>query len=162
MSELDRNILNVRVDCLFDGNNTLKIEQLENNIEVEDMEYKRKRYLKEAEIQKIVIQYLHRKNIICQGSTNGNNASMKTIRFRQQQGQEKGMPDIHIDKWNGKHNSFYLELKTKKGRLKPHQIEKIKQLQAEYIPVSVSYGLYDAIYKIEKYLQGEPIEYEAN
>lgn len=141
-------------------NASQKIESLESNIKAERLFFEKGNSLREKEIQKLVVQYCREKGLIVIGSTNGNKAGLKTVGFRRGQGQCKGIPDIHINKFNGTNNSFYLELKTIDGVLKKHQKDMIEQLKAEYIPVSVSYGIYDAIYKIEKYLQGEPIIYK--
>lgn len=150
-------ILNTSVDDLLD----LDFKALENNMQLEDSQYEKDIYLPEKTIQKLVIEYCRKKGIIAIGSTNGNNSNQKTVAFRKQQGQVKGMPDIDIKKWNGFTNQFQLELKAKNGYLKKDQKEMIEKLKAEHIPCSVSYGIYEAIYMIEKYLKGEPIIWDA-
>lgn len=146
-------ILNTTVDDLLD----LDFKALENNMQLEDDQYQKDVYLPEKTIQKLVIEYCKKKGIIAIGSPNGHNANQKTVTFRKQQGQVKDMPDIDIKKYNGFTNQFQLELKAKKGYLRKGQKEMIEKLKAEHIPCSVSYGIYEAIYMIEKYLIGEPI-----
>ena len=65
-----------------------------------------------------------------------------------------------IEEPAGKYQIFYLELKKIGGRLDKDQKEWLKRHIAKGHACSVSYGYYDAIYKIEKYLQGEPIIWE--
>ena len=83
--------------------------------------------------------------------------SYKTRRKMKEQGVKKGYPDLTIKKFNGISTTFCLELKTIIGKLSKEQKEILNRTKAEHIPCSVSYGVNDALYKINKYLAGEPI-----
>lgn len=137
----------------------IDIKTLENNAAVEQEEgIKYKNHLSEERIQEIVIAYLDDKNIICEPSMSGIRIkSFKTRKKMKEQGVKKGYPDLTIKKFNGISTTFCLELKTIIGKLSKEQKEMLNRTKAEHIPCSVSYGLNDALYKINKYLAGEPI-----
>ena len=137
----------------------IDIKTLENNAAVEQEEgIKYKNHLSEERIQKIVIAYLDDKNIICEPSMSGIRIkSFKTRKKMKEQGVKKGYPDLTIKKFNGISTTFCLELKTIIGKLSKEQKEMLNRTKAEHIPCSVSYGLNDALYKINKYLAAEPI-----
>lgn len=132
-----------------------------NNIEAEKMHNKKEIYLKEENIQSLIVEYLEYKGLLFHPSLSGiYTESYKIKRKMYKQGVRKGYPDLYIIKNNGGDKIFFLELKTVRGRPTAEQLEKIKSIQAEGIPVSVSYGIYDAVYKIGKYLACEPVIYE--
>ena len=137
----------------------IDIKTLENNVTVERAEgLKYKNHLSEERIQEIVIAYLDDKNIICEPSMSGIRIkSFKTRRKMKELGVKKGYPDLTIKKYNGVNTTFCLELKTIIGKLSKEQKDMLNRTKAEHIPCSVSYGLNDALYKINKYLIGEPI-----
>lgn len=115
-------------------------------------------YFKESQIQNMVIQFLEQNNIDFHPSFNG--IKIKSIgqaSFMKRQGMRKGHPDLTIEKKAGGHEVLFLELKTIKNSLSKEQKEWNKKKIAEGYAVSVSHGYYDAIYKIKKYLEGEPI-----
>lgn len=115
-------------------------------------------YFKESQIQNMVIQFLEYNNIDFHPSFNG--IKIKSIgqaKFMKRQGMRKGHPDLTIEKKAGGHEVLFLELKTIKNSLSKEQKEWNKKKIAEGYAVSVSHGYYDAIYKIKKYLEGEPI-----
>ena len=140
----------------------IDIETLKNNISAEKDEEKRyNNHLSEERIQQIVIAYLDDKNIICEPSMNGVRVkSHKTRRKMREQGVKKGYPDLTIKKFNGRDTTFCLELKTIIGKLDKDQKIMINRIKAEHIPCSVSYGINDALYKINKYLMCEPVIWE--
>ena len=140
----------------------INIETLKNNISAEKDEEKRyNNHLSEERIQQIVIAYLDDKNIICEPSMSGIRIkSHKTRRKMREQGVKKGYPDLTIKKFNGRDTTFCLELKTVIGKLSKDQKEILNRTKAEHIPCSVSYGINDALYKIKKYLLGEPVIWE--
>ena len=137
----------------------IDIETLKNNISAEKDEGKRyNNYLSEERIQQIVIAYLDDKNIICEPSMSGIRIkSFKTRIKMREQGVKKGYPDLTIKKFNGRDTTFCLELKTVIGKLSKDQKDVLNRTKAEHIPCSVSYGINDALYKINKYLIGEPV-----
>lgn len=140
----------------------IDIETLKNNISAEKEEGQRyKNHLSEERIQQIVIAYLDDKNIICEPSMSGIRIkSFKTRRKMKEQGVKKGYPDLTIKKFNGRDTTFCLELKTVIGKLSKDQKDILNRTKAEHIPCSVSYGINDALYKINKYLMCEPIIWE--
>ena len=140
----------------------IDIETLKNNISAEKDEAKRyNNHLSEERIQQIVIAYLDDKNIICEPSMSGIRIkSFKTRIKMREQGVKKGYPDLTIKKFNGRDTTFCLELKTVIGKLSKDQKEILNRTKAEHIPCSVSYGINDALYKINKYLIGKPVIWE--
>lgn len=115
-------------------------------------------YFKESQIQNMVIQWLDKNNIDFHPSFNG--IKVKSIgqrAFMKRQGMRSGHPDLTIEKKAGGHEVLFLELKTVKNDLSKEQKAWCKKKISEGYAVSVSKGYYDAIYKIEKYLEGEPI-----
>ena len=140
----------------------IDIEILKNNISAEKDEAKRyNNHLSEERIQQIVIAYLDDKNIICEPSMSGIRIkSFKTRIKMREQGVKKGYPDLTIKKFNGRDTTFCLELKTVIGKLSKAQKEILNRTKAEHIPCSVSYGINDALYKINKYLIGKPVIWE--
>lgn len=140
----------------------IDIETLKNNISAEKDEAKRyNNHLSEERIQQIVIAYLDDKNIICEPSMSGIRIkSFKTRRKMREQGVKKGYPDLTIKKFNGRDTTFCLELKTVIGKLSKDQKDILNRTKAEHIPCSVSYGINDALYKINKYLMCEPVIWE--
>lgn len=140
----------------------IDITTLENNAVVEQEEgLKYKNHLSEERIQEIVIAYLDDKKIICEPSMSGVRIqSRKTRRKMKEQGVKKGYPDLTIKKFNGVNTTFCLELKTVIGKLEKEQKIMLNRIKAEHIPCSVSYGINDALYKINKYLIAEPIIWE--
>ena len=147
------------IDKVVDELNKLETATLKNNAVMEKEEYKRyDKYLDEDTIQTITVAYLRKNKIIVEGSKSGIKVkSFKTLKKMKAHGMERGFPDLTITKWNGKNTTFYLELKTIKGILSQEQKAMLKAITDEHAPTSVSYGLYDAIYKIKKYLEGEAI-----
>ncbi|TKZ29882.1 VRR-NUC domain-containing protein [Brachyspira catarrhinii] len=137
----------------------IDIETLKNNISAEKDDGKRyNNHLSEERIQQIVIAYLDDKNIICEPSMSGIRIkSFKIRRKMREQGVKKGYPDLTIKKFNGRDTTFCLELKTVIGKLSKDQKEILNRTKAEHIPCSVSYGINDALYKINKYLIGKPV-----
>lgn len=147
---------NLTVQCLL--NNDLNV--IKDNIQVEFMEKGRDRGLKEIDIQALIVQYLKAKDILFHPSLSGLVIPKKfygILRLLKKIGIMKGYPDLYIVKNNGSDKVFFLELKAIGGILSKEQKYIIKRMKDEGVAVSVSYGVYDAVYKIEKYLRGEPI-----
>ena len=136
----------------------IDFDNLLKNIEVEKID---PQPLKESDVQASVFKYLESKDLDSHPSLSGIKAkSWGQIRFMKSQGIRKGHPDLMIEEPAGKYQILYLELKKIGGKLSDDQKEWIKRHIAKGHAVSVSYGYYDAIYKIEKYLQGEPVIWE--
>lgn len=136
----------------------IDFDNLLKNIEVEKID---PHPLKESEVQALVFKYLEDKGLDCHPSLSGIKAkSWGQINFIKSQGIKKGHPDLIIEEPAGKYQIFFLELKKIGGKLSEEQKEWIKRHKKKGHAVSVSYGYYDSIYKIEKYLQGEPVVWE--
>lgn len=137
---------------------SIDFDSLLKNIEIEQRD---PQPLKESEVQALVFKYLEDRGLDSHPSLSGIKAkSWGQIRFIKSQGIRKGHPDLMIEEPAGKYQMLYLELKKIGGKLSDDQKEWIKRHIAKGHAVSVSYGYYDAIYKIEKYLQGEPVIWE--
>lgn len=68
------------------------------------------------------------------------------------EGLKKGIPDIHLPVSRGGYHSFYLELKSKTGKISKEQNSMIKLLQLQGNLCLVSYDLTDSISYLEQYL----------
>lgn len=137
---------------------SVDFDSLLKNIE---MEQRDPQPLKESDVQALVFKYLENRNLDSHPSLSGIKAkSWGQIRFMKSQGIRKGHPDLMIEEPAGKYQILYLELKKIGGKLDKDQIAWLKRHIAKGHACSVSYGYYDAIYKIEKYLQGKPIIWE--
>lgn len=133
-------------------------DSLLKNIEIEQRD---PQLLKESDVQALVFKYLENRDLDSHPSLSGIKAkSWGQIRFMKKQGIKKGHPDLMIEEPAGKYQILYLELKKIGGKLDEYQIAWLKRHIAKGHACSVSYGYYDAIYKIEKYLQGKPIIWE--
>ena len=73
------------------------------------------------------------------------------------QGLTSGHPDLTIYKKVENNDLLFLELKTVKGKLSENQKLYIRELIENGYIVSVTYGYYDAVYKIKKYLEGTAV-----
>ena len=154
---MNNNIIDISLhDLLISGND---VELLKNNIKFEKIFYSKKRLcLKEEDIQLLTVEYLENKGLFFHPSMSGIYTDSFKVRKRmKKQGVRKGYPDLYIIKNNGKDKILFLELKSLSGRLSDEQKNILRVMKSEGLCVSVSYGIYDAIYKIEKYLAGEPI-----
>lgn len=136
------------------------IESEEQYLKFIECEKKDKDFFKESQIQAMVIEWLKKNDIDFHPSFSGLKASHGQRRFMKSQGMESGHPDLTIEKKAGKHEVLFLELKTVKNDLRKSQKAWIKKKIREGFAVSVSYGYYDSIYKIVKYLEGSPIYFE--
>ena len=129
----------------------------EEYLKLIEVEKKDRDYFKESQIQNMVIQFLRNNNLKYHTSFNGIKASFGQMRFMKSQGLAGGHPDLTIYKKVGNNDLLFLELKTIKGKLSKSQKEYIRDLIEDGYIVSVSYGYYDAVYKIKKYLEGEAV-----
>ncbi len=133
------------------------IKTEEDFLRLIEVEKKDKDNFKESQIQKMVIQFLKDNNILFHTSFNGLKASKGQARFMKSQGLIGGHPDLTIYKKVGNNDLLFLELKTVKGKLSENQKLYIRELIKNGYIVSVTYGYYDAVYRIKKYLEGSAI-----
>ena len=86
---------------------------------------------------------------------NGEKREIKTAIRLKKEGVVAGVPDLHILLENGK--SFFVELKTKKGKLSINQKNTISEIEKRGYEVLVGYGIDDIIKQvndtINNYLQ---------
>lgn len=127
-----------------------------------DVEKKGGDYYTESQVQEMVVQYLDRLGIDCHPSMSGIKASRGLARFMKKQGIKRGHSDLSIYERAGSHELLFLELKTVAGKLSKEQKEWLRIKKEKGYAVSVSYGYYDAIYKINRYLDNRPIIWEDN
>tara|TARA_R100000353_G_scaffold174093_1_gene141380 strand:- start:615 stop:959 length:345 start_codon:yes stop_codon:yes gene_type:complete len=80
------------------------------------------------------------------GSNNWKQKNIKKTHYK------KGVPDVLIFEPRHGFHGLMLELKTKKGKLSLHQKEWLKKLNKRNYCALTCYGLYDAIEKLNKYL----------
>ncbi|MCZ9888963.1 VRR-NUC domain-containing protein [Brachyspira hyodysenteriae] len=107
----------------------------------------------------MIIEYLNEQNIDYHPSMSGIKASSGLSKFMKSQGIKAGHSDLIIYAKTKKHEILLLELKTAKGRLSDVQKEWLRNKAKQSYAVSVAYGYYDAVYKIERYLEDKPILY---
>ena len=124
-----------------EADRVIKYKRIRELIEVEK---KDKDTFKESQLQNMIIAYLNEKNIDYHPSMSGIKA---------------GHSDLIIYAKTKKHEVLLLELKTVKGRLSDVQKKWLRNKAKQGYAVSVAHGYYDAIYKIEKYLEDKPILY---
>lgn len=138
-----------------------KIKRYKKIISFIEAEKKDKDPFRESQIQNMIIAYLNEKNIDYHPSMSGIKASNGLAKFMESQGIKAGHSDLIIYAKTKKHEILLLELKTVKGRLSDVQKEWLKAKAKQGYAVSVAYGYYEAVYKIEKYLEDKPILYSA-
>lgn len=136
------------------------IEDEKTLLDFIEVEKKDPDMFKESQIQNLIIQFLDRLKIDYHPSMSGLKASFGKIKFMKSQGIKAGHSDLIIYYKSGEHEILLLELKTIKGSLSDIQREWIAKKVKEGYAVSVAYGYYDAVYKIKKYIDGEPIIYK--
>lgn len=76
------------------------------------------------------------------------------------QGIRKGHADLTIEEPIENYQILFIELKTVYGKLKDYQKVWLRKKKEQGYAVSVSYGFFDTLYKIKKYLLGEPVIWE--
>ncbi|MEI0517307.1 VRR-NUC domain-containing protein [Brachyspira murdochii] len=136
-----------------------KIKRYKKIISFIEYEKRDKDPFKENQIQNMIIAYLNEKHIDYHPSMSGIKASSGLAKFMKSQGIKAGHSDLIIYAKTKKHEILLLELKTVKGRLSDVQKEWLKDKAKQGYAVSVAYGYYEAVYKIEKYLEDKPILY---
>ena len=108
-------------------------------------------------IQSTFVQWfrLNHKRHIVYAVPNGDKRSMLTAVRLKKEGVLAGVPDLHILLDNGK--SFFLEIKTEKGKLNKNQKSTISEIEKRGYAVLVCYGIDDIIKQvndtINNYLQ---------
>ena len=136
-----------------------KIKRYKKIISFIEAEKRDKDPFKESQIQNMIIAYLNEKDIDYHPSMSGIKASSGLSKFMKSQGIKAGHSDLIIYAKTKKHEVLLLELKTTKGRLSDIQKEWLRNKSKQGYAVSVAYGYYEAIYKIERYLEDKPILY---
>lgn len=112
----------------------------------------------ESDLQADIVSLLDELKIDYHPSMSGlKKGSWGQVKFMKKQGIKKGHPDLIIEEPAGNYQILFIELKTMSGRLKDWQKEWLRKKKEQGYAVSVSYGYFDTIYKIKKYLSGEPI-----
>lgn len=98
----------------------------------------------EKEIQKEFVQYLRFKYPELTFTCNGQFNSLKNVATNYQMGYCKGIPDLFICDYK-----LWIEMKSKKGKLQPHQVEIHKKLEKLGYKVFTCYSLTEAIETFE-------------
>lgn len=114
--------------------------------------------LSESQVQNYIVSWLDSHGIEYHPSFSGLRIkSFGQRRFMKSQGMKKGHTDLTIYSQVKNYGVLFLEVKTINGVLSKEQKEKLKKFSNLGYACSVSKGYYDSIYKILKYLKGEPI-----
>lgn len=140
-----------------------KIENISFEMLLEAMEKEKLKPLHnlESDLQADIVSLLDELKIDYHPSMSGlKKGSWGQIKFMKKQGIKKGHPDLIIEEPSGNYQILFIELKTMSGRLKDCQKKWLKKKKEQGYAVSVSYGYFDTIYKIKKYLAGKPIIWE--
>lgn len=112
----------------------------------------------EATIQNMVVAWLENNNYEFHPSFSGlRTKSWGQRQFMRNQGMRKGYPDIALYEKRGDYGGLFIELKTVRGEVSIEQKSRMQKLLDRGYACSVGKGYYDSIYKILKYLGGEPI-----
>jgi hypothetical protein len=110
--------------------------------------------MNEQNLQEAVVTYLQLKykGIRFCASAGGLRTSISQAAAMKRAGYVKGVPDLQI--MEGRHNYFglFIELKTKKGKLSPHQKEWIEDLNKKGYFAKCCKGLDEALDLIDWYL----------
>ena len=130
----------------------------ETLVEAIEEEKKYPIHKRESDLQADIVSLLDELNIDYHPSMSGlKKGSWGQARFMKKQGIKKGHSDLTIEEPIENYQILFIELKTISGRLKDCQKIWLKKKKEQGYAVSVSYGYFDTIYKIKKYLAGEPI-----
>ena len=137
-----------------------KIENISFEMLSEAMEKEKLNHIHKhkSDLQADIVSLLDELKIDYHPSMSGlKKGSWGQIKFMKKQGIKKGHPDLIIEEPSGNYQILFIELKTMSGRLKDCQKKWLKKKKEQGYAVSVAYGYFDTIYKIKKYLAGEPI-----
>lgn len=121
---------------------------------VRSVKYNKDGTISEETIQKTLVEYITlkgiRKYVLSIPNEGANNA--KFGRKLKEMGLRKGASDLFIAIPRRGFGGFFLELKSKNGKLRPEQIEFFKDMESQNYFTSVTYSLDEAIEIIEWYL----------
>lgn len=110
----------------------------------------------EHEIQKALFNWLNVCGIaeckLAFAIPNGGLRNIKVARKLKAEGVRSGVPDIFIPVARNGYHGLFLELKTEKGRVTPHQKEWLEALNNQGFKAVVAYGFDDAVEIIKGYL----------
>lgn len=116
---------------------------------------------RESDLQDDIVSLLDELEIDYHPSMSGlKKGSWGQIRFMKKQGIRKGHADLTIEEPIENYQILFIELKTVYGKLKDYQKVWLRKKKEQGYAVSVSYGFFDTLYKIKKYLLGEPVIWE--
>jgi|TARA_R100000081_G_C4790721_1_gene157536 hypothetical protein len=111
--------------------------------------------MNEQNLQEAVITYikLKYKGIRYCASAGGLVTTIQSAAAMKRAGYVKGVPDLQIMESRHNYHSLFIELKTKKGRLSPHQKQWIDDLNNKGYFAKCCYGLDECIDLIDWYLK---------
>lgn len=107
----------------------------------------------ETSNQIIVVKYCDTIHLPIVHIPNEGKRSYATASLLQAMGLRAGFPDLFIPKACGKYHGFFIEMKSKKGKLTDSQSEWLARLSLNGYAVKVAYSSTEAILAIEKYLK---------
>lgn len=111
--------------------------------------------MNEQNLQEALVTYIQLKfkGVRFCASAGGLRTSISQASAMKRAGYVKGVPDMQIMESRHNYNGLFLELKTKKGRLSPHQKEWIEDLNDRGYLAKCCYGLDEALDLIDWYLK---------
>jgi hypothetical protein len=107
---------------------------------------------KEDDFQKTVARYLNSLGVLWCHSPNGGSRNVIEASKLKAMGVKRGVPDVLIFETNKQYNGMAIELKAKKNKATPEQLEWIEQLTKRGWYCIVSNDLDQVIKEIDNYL----------
>ena len=105
----------------------------------------------ETDEQIAVIEYCDVYGIPIYHIANEGKRTYYTGNLLRKAGMRKGVPDLCIPLPRGKYHGFYIEMKSKSGKVTKEQIQWLKLLKNNGYATAICYGADDAINKIAAY-----------
>jgi|TARA_R100000655_G_C2978552_1_gene191451 hypothetical protein len=109
----------------------------------------------EQNLQEAVVTYiqLKHKGVRYCASAGGLRTSISQASAMKRAGYVKGVPDLQIMEARHNYYGLFMEIKTKKGRLSPHQKQWLEDLNNKGYLAKCCYGLEEALDIIDWYLK---------
>lgn len=105
----------------------------------------------EDNFQTAIARYLDYQNILWCAVPNGGKRNKAEAAKLKRTGTKAGFPDLAIFEAVGGYNGLMIELKVKKGKVRPNQIEWLTRLQERGFKVAVCYNIDSVMELVQNY-----------